>query len=140
MLNAHSTDEEIRDLLTRSKNIAIVGASDDPHRPVYGVSEWLLDKTDYNLFFVNPRLESLFGFPVYPTLMDVPEWIDIVDVFRKPTDAPSVLEEAITAKAKSMWMQLGISNDEVMARGNKMGLDMVQNRCIKIEYERLLGL
>jgi len=140
LLGLHSSDDEIRDLLTRSKNIAIVGASDDPHRPVYGVSEWLLDKTDYNLFFVNPRLDSLFGFPVYPTLMDVPEWIDIVDVFRKSADVPSVLDESITAKAKSMWMQLGVSDDSVMVRGNKAGLDMVQNRCIKIEYERLLGL
>ena len=140
LLGLGSSDDEIRELLTRSKNIAIVGASDDPHRPVYRVCEWLLDKTDYNLFFVNPRLETLFGFPVYPTVMDVPEWIDIVDVFRKAADVPSVLEEAITAKAKSLWMQLGISNDEAMVRGNKAGLDMVQNRCIKIEYERLLGL
>jgi predicted CoA-binding protein len=127
-------------LLQRSKNVAVVGASDNPERPVYGVSEWLLDKTDYNVFFVNPRLQTLFGYPVYPTLMDVPEWIDIVDVFRKSDDVPSVLEESITARAKSIWMQLGISDGASVMRGNKAGLDMVENRCIKIEYERLLLL
>lgn len=127
-------------MLQRSKNVAVVGASDNPERPVYGVSEWLLDKTDYNVFFVNPRLQTLFGYPVYPTLMDVPEWIDIVDVFRKSDDVPSVLEESITARAKSIWMQLGISDGASVMRGNKAGLDMVENRCIKIEYERLLLL
>ncbi len=72
--------------------------------------------------------------------MDVPEWIDIVDVFRKSDDVPSVLEESITARAKSIWMQLGISDGASVMRGNKAGLDMVENRCIKIEYERLLLL
>ena len=127
-------------MLQRSKNVAVVGASDNPERPVYGVSEWLLDKTVYNVFFVNPRFQTLFGYPVYPTLMDVPEWIDIVDVFRKSDDVPSVLEESITARAKSIWMQLGISDGASVMRGNKAGLDMVENRCIKIEYERLLLL
>lgn len=140
LVGVNPTDEEIRDLLQRSKNVAIVGASDNPERPVYGVSEWLLDKTDYNVFFVNPRLQTLFGYPVYPTLMDVPEWIDIVDVFRKSDDVPSVLEESITARAKSLWMQLGINNEASVLRGNKAGLDVVENRCIKIEYERLLLL
>lgn len=140
LVGVNPTDEEIRELLQRSKNVAIVGASDNPERPVYGVSEWLLDKTDYNVFFVNPRLQTLFGYPVYPTLMDVPEWIDIVDVFRKSDDVPSVLEESITARAKSLWMQLGINNEASVLRGNKAGLDVVENRCIKIEYERLLLL
>ena len=140
LVGVNPTDEEIRELLQRSKNVAIVGASDNPERPVYGVSEWLLDKTDYNIFFVNPRLQTLFGYPVYPTLMDVPEWIDIVDVFRKSDDVPSVLEESITARAKSLWMQLGINNEASVLRGNKAGLDVVENRCIKIEYERLLLL
>jgi len=140
LVGVNPTDEEIRELLQRSKNVAVVGASDNPERPVYGVSEWLLDKTDYNVFFVNPRLQTLFGYPVYPTLMDVPEWIDIVDVFRKSDDVPSVLEESITARAKSLWMQLGINNEASVLRGNKAGLDVVENRCIKIEYERLLLL
>jgi len=140
LVGVNPTDEEIRELLQRSKNVAVVGASDNPERPVYGVSEWLLDKTDYNVFFVNPRLQTLFGYPVYPTLMDVPEWIDIVDVFRKSDDVPSVLEESITARAKSLWMQLGINNEASVLRGNKAGLDVIENRCIKIEYERLLLL
>jgi predicted CoA-binding protein len=134
------SDQEIADLLSRSKTIAIVGASDSPERPVYGVSQWLLDNTDYQLFFVNPRLDSLFGFPVYPTLMDIPEWVDIVDVFRKSADVPSVLDDAIAARATALWMQLGVSDDASVVRGNKAGLDVVQDLCIKVEYQRLRDL
>lgn len=134
------TDEELKNLLTHSKNIAIIGASDNPERPVYGVSMWLLDKTDYNLFFVNPRLKTLFGHVVYPTLADVPEWIDIVDIFRKSSDVPPILDESIAVRAKTFWMQLGITDDQSFMRANKAGLNAVQDRCIKIEYQRLFGL
>jgi predicted CoA-binding protein len=134
------TDDEIKALLVGAKNIAIVGASDDQARPVYGVSQWLLDKTEYNLFFVNPRLKILFGHEVYATVMDIPEWVDIVVVFRKSADVPKVLEEALAARAKALWLQLGITNDASAMKANKSGLHVVQDRCIKIEYERLLLL
>ena len=87
------TDEEIAELLRKAKTVAIVGASDNPERPVYGVSQWLLDNSHFDLFFVNPRLQTLFGHKVYPSIADIPEWVDIVDVFRNVADIPTVLDE-----------------------------------------------
>ena len=132
------TNEEITEILKSSKNVAIVGASDNPERPVYGVSEWLLDHSHFNIFFVNPRIETLFGHKVYPSIADIPEWIDIVDVFRKVSDIPTVLDEAIAVKAKTMWLQLGLQDDVSANRAVKNGLNVIQNRCLKIEYNSLI--
>jgi predicted CoA-binding protein len=132
------SNDEIKELLTTAKSVAIVGASDNPERPVYEVSEWLLDNTHFDLYFVNPRLKTLFGHPVYPSIADVPEWIDIVDVFRNVADVPAVLDEAIAVKAKSIWLQLGLQDDVSANRAVKNGLKVVQNRCIKIDYNSLL--
>jgi len=132
------TDEEIAELLRKAKTVAIVGASDNPERPVYGVSQWLLDNSHFDLFFVNPRLQTLFGHKVYPSIADIPEWVDIVDVFRNIADIPTVLDESIAVKAKSMWLQLGLKDDVSANRAVKNGLQVVQNRCIKIDYNSLL--
>jgi predicted CoA-binding protein len=132
------TNEEITEILKSSKNVAIVGASDNPERPVYGVSEWLLDHSDFNIFFVNPRIETLFGHKVYPSIADIPEWIDIVDVFRKVSDISAVLDEAIAVKAKTIWLQLGLQDDVSANRAVKNGLNVIQNRCLKIEYNSLI--
>ena len=132
------SDEEIAELLRNAKTVAIVGASDNPERPVYGVSQWLLDNSHFDLFFVNPRLQTLFGHKVYPSIADIPEWVDIVDVFRNVADIPTVLDESIAVKAKSMWLQLGLKDDVSANRAVKNGLQVVQNRCIKIEYNSLL--
>jgi predicted CoA-binding protein len=131
------TQEEIADLLKRSKTVAIVGASDNPERPVYGVSEWLLDHSHFQLF-VNPRLDKLFGHQVYPSIADVPEWVDIVDVFRNVADIPTVVDEAIAVKAKALWLQLGLQDDISANRAVKNGLSVVQNRCLKVDYASLL--
>jgi len=132
------TDEEITELLKNSKTVAIVGASDNPERPVYGVSEWLLDHSHFEIFFVNPRLDTLFGHKVYPSIAEIPEWIDIVDVFRNVADVPTVLDEAIAVKAKTLWLQLGLQDDLSANRAVKNGLKVVQNRCLKIDYNSLL--
>lgn len=132
------SEDEIKKILKAAKNIAIVGASDNPERPVYGVSEWLLDNTDFNIFFVNPRLRTLFGHEVYPSLSDVPEWIDIVDIFRNLADIPTVVDEAIAVKAKVLWLQLGLQDDISANRAVKSGLQVIQNRCLKIDYRSLL--
>jgi uncharacterized protein len=132
------TDEEIAELLSKAKTVAIVGASDNPERPVYGVSQWLLDNSHFDLYFVNPRLQTLFGHKVYPSIADIPEWVDIVDVFRNVADIPAVLDESIAVKAKSMWLQLGLKDDLSANRAVKNGLQVVQNRCIKIDYNSLL--
>lgn len=132
------TDEEVTALLKESKTVAIVGASDNPERPVYGVSEWLLDHSHFQIFFVNPRLDTLFGHEVYPSIADIPEWVDIVDVFRNVADVPTVLDEAIAVKAKTLWLQLGLKDDVSANRAVKNGLHVIQNRCLKVDYNSLL--
>ncbi len=132
------SDEEITAIIKESKNVAIVGASDNPERPVYGVSQWLLDHSHFNIFFVNPRLDTLFGHKVYPSIADIPEWIDIVDVFRKVADIPAVVDEAIAVKAKTVWFQLGLQDDVSANRAVKSGLNVIQNRCLKVAYDLLI--
>lgn len=132
------TNEEITSLLRNAKTVAIVGASDNPERPVYGVSEWLLDNSHFEIYFVNPRLETLFGHTVYPSMAAIPAWIDIVDVFRKVSDIPTVLDEAIAVKTKALWLQLGLQDDVSANRAVKNGLHVVQNRCLKVDYNSLL--
>ena len=125
------------EILRSATTIAIVGVSDKPDRPSYGVAKYLLDNTDYELYFVNPVVKELFGKPVYATLADIPTKIDIVDVFRKSEDIPGVMEQAIAIGAKNFWMQLGITNEASAAQGAAAGLGVVQDKCIKIEYEKL---
>jgi len=132
------SDDEITRLLKAAKTVAIVGASDNPERPVYEVSKWLLDHSHFDLYFVNPRLDSLFGHQVYPSLSEIPEWIDIVDVFRRASDIPLVTDEAIAVRAKSLWFQLGLQDELSANKAVKNGLQVVQDRCIKIEYDSLL--
>lgn len=126
-------------IMRDAKNVAIIGASDNPARASYFVATYLMSSSHFKLFFVNPRLETLLGQPVYKSLADIPEQIDIVDAFRKASDMPSVLDEAIAAKAKVLWMQLGIENQEVAEEGAAAGLTVVQNRCLKIEHARFHG-
>lgn len=132
------TDQEISELLKITKTIAIVGASDNPERPVYGVSEWLLDHSHFEIFFVNPRISKLFGHVVYPSIADIPQWVDLVDVFRNVADIPAVLDESIAVRAKTLWLQLGLRDDVSANRAVKNGLNVIQNRCLKIDYNSLL--
>ena len=119
--------------------MAIVGASDNPSRASYFVATYLLSASHFKLFFVNPRIETILGQKVYKSLADIPEPIDIVDVFRKASDIPGVMDEAIAIKAKTFWMQLGIEDEESAERGVAAGLNVVQNRCLKIEHARFAG-
>ena len=123
-------------LLRRSKSIAIVGASDNPARASFFVATYLLSSTDYDVWFVNPRVESILGHPVYPSLSDLPGAPDIVDVFRRPDDVPEVLDEALSVDAKALWLQLGITQEESAQRAHAAGLDAVMDRCVKIEHAR----
>ena len=131
--------KERLEILNKAKTIAIVGASDNPARASYFVSTYLQSASDYKIFFVNPNLETILGQQVYKSLSDIPEKIDIVDVFRKPADIPNVLDEAIKIGAKVFWMQLGIKNQEEAERGAAAGLTVVQDRCVKIEHARFHG-
>jgi predicted CoA-binding protein len=132
------TNAEVKALLEKSKSVAIVGISNKEDRASYQVAKWLQQNAHFNLFFVNPVIDEVLGQKTYPSLADIPEQIDIVDVFRKAEDCPSVLEKAIAVGAKSIWLQLGISSDEVAANGSAAGLEVVMDRCIKIDYANLI--
>jgi predicted CoA-binding protein len=132
------TTAEVKALLERSKNVAIVGISNKEDRASYQVAKWLQENSHFTLFFVNPVIDEVLGQKCFPSLADIPEQIDIVDVFRKAADCPSVLEKAISIGAKSIWLQLGISNDDVAANGAAAGMAVVMDRCIKIDYANLI--
>jgi hypothetical protein len=131
------TSSEIPELLRSAQTVAVVGISDKPDRASNGVAQYLLENSHFELFFVNPLLETVLGQRVYKSLHDIPVHIDIVDVFRKPADCLAVLEESIEIGASAIWLQLGISVPEVDARGSEAGLTVVMDRCIKIDYEAL---
>ncbi len=132
------TNAEVKALLEKSKNVAIVGISNKEDRASYQVAKWLQQNAHFNLFFVNPVIEEVLGQKCFASLADIPEPIDIVDVFRKAEDCPSVLEKAIAVGAKSIWLQLGISSDVVASAGSAAGLEVVMDRCIKIDYANLI--
>ena len=131
------TPKEIPNLLRSAKTVAVVGISDKPDRPSFGVSQYLLENSEYEIFFVNPLVDEVLGKQVYKTLKDIPVHIDIVDVFRKPADCLQVLDEAIAIGAGAIWLQLGISVPEVAERGSAAWLAVVMDRCIKIHYAAL---
>jgi uncharacterized protein len=130
---------ERRSILTRTKSVTLVGASANPARPSYFVATYLLSSTRYEVNFVNPRLDTLFGKPVYASLKDVPGEPDLVSVFRKHGDLPQVADEVIDAGARTLWLQLGLWHEPVADRVRAAGLDVVMNRCVKIEHARFAG-
>jgi predicted CoA-binding protein len=130
---------ERRAILNRTKSVTLVGASANPARPSYFVATYLLSSTRYEVNFVNPRLDTLFGKPVYASLNDVPGEPDLVSVFRKHDDLPQVAEEVIDAGARTLWLQLGLWHEPVADRARAAGLDVVMNRCVKIEHARFAG-
>jgi uncharacterized protein len=126
-------------LLHAATSIAIVGASNKPSRASYFVSTYLMSTHKYDLYFVNPVLTELLGQPVYPSLRDLPVVPDIVDVFRKQSDIPQVLDEAIEVGAKVFWLQLGLWDEESARRAEAAGMKVVMDRCTKIEHARFHG-
>ena len=134
------TDEELRKLLLDTKVIAVVGLSANPDRPSNQVA-WYLHHQGYRLFGVNPRCPQpeVFGVPVVPSLDQVPEPIDLVDVFRRPEHTPPVARDAVAARARALWLQLGIASAESRSIAEDAGLAYVEDRCLKVEHARLLG-
>jgi predicted CoA-binding protein len=126
-------------ILRAAKSIAIVGASDKMNRASYFVETYLTQSADFRLYFVNPNLTTILGRPVYPSLASLPEVPDIVDVFRKPQDIPSVIDEADAIGAKTVWMQLGIWNEDAARYGESKGMTIVMDRCVKVEHARFHG-
>jgi predicted CoA-binding protein len=134
------TDEELRQLLLDTKVIAVVGLSANPDRPSNQVS-WYLHHQGYRLFGVNPQCSEpeVFGVPMVHSLDQVPEPIDLVDVFRRPEHTPEVASQAVAVGARALWLQLGIRNDETRVIAEEAGLPYVEDRCLKVEHARLLG-
>jgi predicted CoA-binding protein len=130
-------DEEIADLLTNARTIAMVGASDRPDRPSYGVMKFLQGH-GYRVLPINPQItgEHVHGEFVWRELAQIGEPIDIVDIFRRPEAAGEAVDQAIFAGAKAVWMQLGVVNGEAAKRAEEAGLQVVMDRCIKIEIMR----
>jgi uncharacterized protein len=134
------TDEALRQLLQDAKVIAVVGLSANPDRPSNQVA-WYLHHQGYRLFGVNPACPEpeVFGIPMLASLAEVPEPIDIVDVFRRPEHTPDVAREAVAAEAGALWLQLGIRSDESRTIAEDGGLTYVEDRCLKVDHARLLG-
>lgn len=126
-------------ILTDTKTVAVVGASTNPARPAYFVSTYLLASSHYQLFFVNPSGGEIMGHKVYPSLESLDVVPDMVDVFRRSTDLPGVFDEAKQIGAKTFWVQLGLWHDDVARRGHEAGMQVVMNRCLKIEHARFAG-
>ena len=138
MPGAVTDSTQIRELLKESKTLAIVGVSDKPDRPSYGVAQYLLEHSHYTIFLVNPMLETALGEKVYHSLSEIPEHIDLVDVFRKPSDCMEVLADAIAVGADAIWLQLGITRPEVLEAGTAAGMNVVMDRCLKVDYSNFL--
>lgn len=130
--------EDIADLLQNSRTIAIVGASDNPSRPSFGVMKFLQDQ-GYRVIPVNPRItgEHVHGEYVWRDLSQIGEPIDIVDIFRKSEEAGDIVDQAIAVGAKSVWMQLGVMDEAAAKRAEDAGLKVVMDHCPKIEFARL---
>jgi predicted CoA-binding protein len=127
-------------ILQQARTVAMVGASSKPSRASYFVATYLLSSsTDYTVWFVNPRESSILGHEVYPSLADLPEAPDIVDVFRKAEDLPAVAADAVQAGAGTFWAQLGLWSDDAARVARSGGLKVVMNRCLKIEHARFAG-
>lgn len=131
-------DDAIRTVLTSVKTIAVVGASDKKDRPVYGVMQFL-QRQGYRCIPVNPRLagETLMGEQVFANLRDIPERVDMVDVFRRSEDVGEITDDAIAIGTKVLWMQLGVVNEAAALRAKEAGLAVIMNRCPAIEIPRL---
>lgn len=131
-------DSAVRDLLQKARVIAVVGHSDKPYRTSYQIAQYLR-RAGYTVYPVNPEVTEIDGQPCYASLKDVPETIDIVNVFRRSEYLAGVVDEAAAVHAKSVWAQLGVASDEAEQKADAAHLPIVMDACIKVEHRRLLG-
>jgi hypothetical protein len=136
MPNLKKNDEVMRDVLTNARVIAVVGHSDKPERTSYRIAQFLRE-VGYTIYPVNPTVSEIDGQPSYASLKNVPEPVDIVNVFRRSEYLPEIVDEAIAIKAKTLWTQLGVSDEASGQKALDAGLTVVMDACIKVEYLRL---
>ncbi len=129
-------NENIGDIIKNHKRIAVVGLSEKPDRPSHRVAKLMMHQ-GYEVIPVNPNYKKVLGEVCYPTLQDVPGDIDLVDIFRRPEHVDDVVEDAIEKGAKSVWLQLGIVNEDAANKALDAGLDVVMDRCWAIEYNEV---
>jgi predicted CoA-binding protein len=137
-VNAFQDPETIRRLILNARVIAVVGLSSNELRPSNFVA-YYLQRHGYRVIPVNPREESVLGERAYPNLAEVPVPIDVVDVFRQPDAVPQVAREAVAVGAGALWLQFGVISDEGAQIAREGGLDVVMDRCMKVEHARFLG-
>lgn len=137
-MHRNPTGEEIKEILEGSRNVAVVGLSDSPYRTSHAIARFL-QNAGYRIFPVNPNLEGpVLGEEPYATVEEIPEQVDIVDVFRRSELTPPVARDAATAGAKVLWLQLGVYNEDAARYAEEHGLTVVMDRCIKVDHAALV--
>lgn len=131
-------DDALRDLIAGTKTIAVVGLSPRESRDSHRVAAYL-QQQGYRIIPVNPNADEVLGERSYPSLRDLPEPVDMVDVFRRPEYVPDVAREAVEIGAKALWMQIGVINDEAAGMADEGGLQVVMDRCLMVEHGRLMS-
>jgi len=128
--------KELHQILSTSRTIAVVGLSDKPDRPSHTVAAYL-QKQGYRIIPVNPNLTEVLGEKAYPSVREIPEPVDVVDIFRRAEDVPPIVEDAIAKGARAVWMQLGIVNAPAAARAEAAGLQVVMDACMEVVHRAL---
>ena len=135
-MHRNPSNQDLKRLLSTASTIAIVGASSNPDRPSNGIMR-KLKSVGYRVIPVNPNETEVLGERAYPTLLDIDEPIDIVDVFRRPEYTPAIADDAVTVGAKALWLQSGVSNEDAAARATAGGLTVVMDACIGVMHAML---
>ncbi|MGA1673306.1 MAG: CoA-binding protein [Burkholderiaceae bacterium] len=133
-----SSAHDIQRILQRCRTLAVVGLSAEAHRPSYFAAKYMLEP-GYRIVAVNPKYPSIHGPRCFPSLEAIDHPVDMVDVFRRPQDTPAIAEQAVAIGAKVLWLQLGVINEQARAIAAAGGLEVVQDRCVKIEHARFFG-
>ncbi len=131
-------DEKIKELLATAKTIAVVGLSSNPERSSHGVAKYL-QRHGYKIIPVNPNETEVLGEKSYASLRDIPEKVDIVDVFRAASAVPAIADDAIAIGATALWLQLGIVHEEAAAKARSAGLQVIQDQCIAVDHRLSIG-
>jgi hypothetical protein len=132
------TDNQIKELLKEARTIAVVGLSDKPERDSHRVAKYLQEH-GYKIIPVNPKFDEVLGEKSYKKVSEIPGPVDVVDVFRRSIDTPSVVEDALSKNPKAIWLQLGISNEDSAKIAQDNEITIIMDRCIKIDHANLIG-